>query len=65
MARAPRGSSLPPRYATLPEAVEYCRSSRRTLERRLSEGKLTRFNNGARVLVDLNEIDALLRGRWR
>lgn len=63
MARGSRSSSLPPRYATLPEAVEYCRSSRRTLERRLSEGKLTRFNNGARVLLDLNEVDALLRGR--
>lgn len=61
MPRAPRSSSLPPRYATLSEAVEYCRSSRRTLERRLSEGKLTRFNNGARVLLDLNETDALLR----
>ncbi len=61
MPRAPRSASLPPRYATLSEAVEYCRSSRRTLERRLSEGKLTRFNNGARVLLDLNETDALLR----
>lgn len=27
-----------PRYATLPEAVEYCRSSRRSLERRIAEG---------------------------
>ena len=54
-----------PRYATLPEAVEYCRSSRRSLERRLAEGKLTRFKNGFRVLVDLNEIDSLLRGDRR
>lgn len=54
-----------PRYATLPEAVEYCRSSRRSLERRIAEGKLTRFRNGFRVLVDLNEIDALLRGDGR
>ena len=54
-----------PRYATLPEAVEYCRSSRRSLERRIAEGKLTRFKNGFRVLVDLNEIDSLLRGERR
>lgn len=54
-----------PRYATLPEAVEYCRSSRRSLERRMSEGKLTRYKNGFRVLVDLNEIDSLLRGERR
>lgn len=61
MPRAPR-SSQPPRYATLPEAMEYCRSSRSSLERRLAEGRLTRYKNGYRVLVDLNEIDALLRG---
>ena len=54
-----------PRYATLHEAAEYCRSSRRSLERRMAEGKLTRFRNGFRVLVDLNEIDALLRGDRR
>lgn len=58
-------SKQTPRYATLPEAVEYCRSSRRSLERRIAEGKLTRFRNGFRVLVDLNEIDALLRGDGR
>ena len=51
-----------PRYATLSEAVEYCRSSRRSLERHIAEGKLTRYKNGFRVLVDLNEIDSLLRG---
>lgn len=51
-----------PRYATLPEAMDYCRSSRRSLERRIAEGKLTRFQNGFRVLVDLNEVDAMLRG---
>jgi len=55
-------TNLLPRYATLPEAIEYCRSSRRSLERRIAEGKLTRFQNGFRVLVDLNEIDAMLRG---
>lgn len=31
-------------------------------ERRIAEGKLTRFQNGFRVLVDLNEVDAMLRG---
>lgn len=52
-----------PRYATLAEAAEYCRSTRRSLERRIAEGKLTRFRNGFRVLVDLNEIDAMLQGK--
>ncbi len=28
----------------------------------MTPGKLTRFQNGFRVLVDLNEIDAMLRG---
>ena len=61
-----RTSARPhPRYATLPDAVEYCRSSRRSLERRISEGKLTRYKNGFRVLVDLNEIDSLRRGERR
>lgn len=58
----PPPTRLLPRYATLPEAIAYCRSSRRSLERRIAEGKLTRFQNGFRVLVDLNEIDAMLRG---
>ncbi|MGO1385432.1 MAG: DNA-binding protein [Arachnia sp.] len=58
----PNQTRLLPRYATLPEAIVYCRSSRRSLERRIAEGKLTRFQNGFRVLVDLNEIDAMLRG---
>lgn len=65
MASTKRLLKQAPRYATLPEAVEYCRSSRRSLERRIAEGKLTRFRNGFRVLVDLNEIDALLRGDGR
>ncbi|MGO1385337.1 MAG: hypothetical protein ACTHU1_11210 [Arachnia sp.] len=61
-----RTSARPhPRYATLPQAVEYCRSSRRSLERRMAEGKLTRFKNGFRVPVDLNEIDSLLRSERR
>lgn len=62
MARTQNSTAPHPRYATLPEAIEYCRSSRRSLERRLAEGKLTRYKNGYRVLVDLNEIDSLLRG---
>lgn len=65
MTRTKVGTGERPRYATLPEAVEYCRSSRRSLERRIAEGKLTRFRNGFRVLVDLNEIDSLLRGDFR
>lgn len=65
MASTRTSTKAPPRYATLPEAVEYCRSSRRSLERRMAEGKLTRYRNGFRVLVDLNEIDSLLRGERR
>lgn len=61
MASTRRLTTSHPRYATLSEAIEYCRSSRRSLERRLAEGKLTQFKNGYRVLVNLNEIDLLLR----
>ena len=31
----------------------------------MAEGKLTRYKNGFRALVDLNEIDALPRGERR
>lgn len=31
----------------------------------MAEGKLTRFKNGFRVPVDLNEIDSLLRSERR
>lgn len=61
MNRTQASATSHPRYATLLEAAEYCRSSRRSLERRIVEGKLTRYKNGFRVIVDLNEIDALLR----
>ena len=59
MARSQNNTGTHPRYATK-EAIEYCRSSRRSLERRLAEGKLTLYKNGFRVLFDLNGIEFLL-----
>lgn len=41
MVRAQTSTKPHPRYATLPEPVDYCRSSRRSLELRMAEGKLT------------------------
>lgn len=51
-----------PRYATIEEACEYSRLSRRSIERMIASGRLPRFNAGRRVLVDLNDLDAALRG---
>ena len=47
------------RWATKEEAAVYGRCTTRTLDRRMAEGKLTRFRNGKTVLIDLDELDAM------
>lgn len=51
------------RWASLNEAAAYVGLSRRTIEREIAAGHLTRHKLRHRVLVDLNELDALLVGR--
>lgn len=41
----------PPALRDASGAVEYCRSSHRSLERRTAEVRLTRYTNSFRVLV--------------
>ena len=48
------------RWATLNDGAKYVGCTRRTLDRRIAEGKLRRYRNGGKVMVDLNDIDAML-----
>lgn len=53
---------LPPRRVKLPAAAEQYGVSVKTLRRRIASGELTAHRLGARIiLVDLDELDALLR----
>ncbi len=55
-------SSTPRRYATLDAAAERLGVSRKTIRRRISDGSLTGYRIGGRLLrVDLDEVDALVR----
>ncbi len=48
--------------ASLTDAAEHAQVSTRTLRRRISDGSLTGYRMGPRLIrVDLNELDALMR----
>ena len=47
-------------WRRIDEAAQYADVSRRTIERHLAAGTLTRGKFGRCVLVDLNELDALI-----
>lgn len=50
------------RLASIPDAAQYAAVSTKTIRRRISDGSLTGYRFGARVIrVDLNEVDDLLR----
>jgi excisionase family DNA binding protein len=50
------------RYASIKEAAACARCSPLTIRRRISDGTLTGYRFGPRILrVDLNELDAALR----
>ncbi|KUH89808.1 helix-turn-helix domain-containing protein [Mycobacterium sp. IS-1556] len=54
-------SPIPPRrrYAKLAEAAEYLQVTERTIRQMITDGRLTGYRNGPRIVrVDLNEIDA-------
>lgn len=52
----------PRRLATITSAAEYAVCSPKTISRRISDGSLTGYRMGARLVrVDLNELDAMLR----
>jgi excisionase family DNA binding protein len=49
------------RLASLEEAAAYARCSKWTIRRRISEGVLTGYSLGQRLIrVDLNELDSVL-----
>lgn len=50
------------RLASIPEAAEYAAVCTKTIRRRISDGTLTGYRFGPRVIrVDVDELDALLR----
>lgn len=50
------------RLSSIPSAADYAAVSTKTIRRRISDGSLTGYRFGARVIrVDLNELDELLR----
>lgn len=50
-----------PPFLSIAEAADFARVSPGTVRRWVAAKKLTRFEAGARVLVDRAELDALLR----
>jgi excisionase family DNA binding protein len=50
------------RYAKLTEAAEYLGVTDRTIRQMISDGRLTGFRSGKRLVrVDLNEVDAAMQ----
>lgn len=50
------------RLASIEAAADYAQCATRTIRRRISDGSLTGYRFGPRLLrVDLNELDAILR----
>lgn len=50
------------RLASIESAAEYAECSAKTIRRRISDGSLTGYRMGKRLIrVDLNELDAMLR----
>ena len=50
------------RLARIDQAAEYAACSSKTIRRRISDGSLTGYRMGKRLIrVDLNELDDLLR----
>lgn len=48
------------RWATLSQAAAYLNCHPKTISRRLTDGTLSRYRIGRRLLVDLDEVDAVL-----
>lgn len=50
------------RLASINQAAEYAACNPKTIRRRISDGSLTGYRMGKRLIrVDLNEMDALMR----
>jgi excisionase family DNA binding protein len=52
-------------YVSVAEAADYLRTSRQRIYDLLSSGRLTRFRDGSRILLSLEEIDLYLAGAPR
>ncbi len=48
------------RWASVKEAAAYLGCSTRTVENRIAAGWLPRYKNGHLVLVDLDDVDAMI-----
>lgn len=50
------------RYAKIAEAAEYLGVTARTIRAMVSDGRLTAYRNGSRLVrIDLNELDAAMK----
>lgn len=49
------------RLAQLSEAADYAACSKWTIRRRIADGQLRAFRNGRMIVVDLDDVDAMLR----
>ena len=58
----PRSTALPTRhFVSIEQAAEYTGLSTKTIRRRISDGTLTGYRAGPKLMrVDLNEVDAML-----
>jgi excisionase family DNA binding protein len=57
----PKPVAIPPNLGTRREAAQRFRISERTLDEKIAKGEVRAFKIGARVLVDLDSLAALLR----
>lgn len=56
MTRSPR-----PRRASIADAAKYVPCSTKTIRRRIADGSVTGYRFGRKIVVDLDDLDRLLR----
>jgi len=61
MRKQPAPQSSPKRLVTVADAASYAAVTTKTLRRRISDGTITGYRFGPRLIrVDLNELDAMV-----
>ena len=60
IATTPAATSRVRRWATLQDAAAYVCCHPKTITRRFNDGTLNRYRMGRRILVDLDELDAVM-----
>lgn len=52
-------------FVTVQEAARIARVTPRTIHRRIGDGTITPYHLGRRVLIDLSELEAAIKGNAR